>query len=134
MAEKIFFIHPAASGRSLCRNCLQLIAKKTLRIGKNVPNPYDEEEEGWGDITLYYHVPCMFKEFDREKAKERKIKSPDDLCGFEQLKKEDRETVLELIHGESSCISHHMWFKTSFYFLFYRSAGHIFSRLRKKKK
>ncbi|XP_046572187.1 DNA ligase 3-like [Haliotis rubra] len=97
MTELIFFIHPAASGRSICRNCNQFIAKKTLRIGKNVPNPCDVEDEGWGDMTLYYHVPCMFKEFDREKAKERKIKSPDDMGGFDQLKQDEKETVLRLI-------------------------------------
>ncbi|XP_067659292.1 DNA ligase 3-like [Haliotis asinina] len=98
MSEQIFFIHPAASGRSICRNCGQFIAKKMLRIGKNVPNPCDLENEGWGDITLYYHVPCMFEEFDKEKAKERKIKSPADVCGFDQLKQDEKETVLKLIH------------------------------------
>ncbi|XP_048251002.1 DNA ligase 3-like [Haliotis rufescens] len=98
MSGNIFCITLAVSGRSICRNCNKYIEKKTLRIGKDIPNPCDDNDEGWGDVTLWYHPACMFKEFDQEKAKERKIKAPEDLFGFKELKQGEKDTILGFIN------------------------------------
>ncbi|XP_071109870.1 DNA ligase 3-like [Haliotis cracherodii] len=99
MSGNIFCITLAVSGRSICRNCNKYIEKKTLRIGKDIPNPCDDNDEGWGDVTLWYHPVCMFEEFDKEKAKERKIKAPEDIYGFKELKQGEKDTILGFINN-----------------------------------
>ncbi|XP_046572185.1 DNA ligase 3-like isoform X2 [Haliotis rubra] len=97
MTEIIFYLSRATSGRSICRNCNKFIQKDMLRIGKRVPNPRDVDDEGWGDITLYHHVACMFKMFEKETGNAKKIKSPDDMFGFDELKKDEKKNLLKLI-------------------------------------
>ena len=46
-------IEPAASGRSKCRGCGQLIAKGELRFGERLPNPFAD-----GDMTVWLHLTC----------------------------------------------------------------------------
>ncbi|XP_067659538.1 DNA ligase 3-like [Haliotis asinina] len=97
MTEIIFYLSHAKSGKSICRHCNKFIQKDMLRIGKRVPNPRDVHDEGWGDITLYHHVACMFEEFDKETSRAKQIKSPDDMFGFDELKKDEKKTILKLI-------------------------------------
>ncbi|XP_046572179.1 DNA ligase 3-like isoform X2 [Haliotis rubra] len=98
MAELGFTVDNAKSARSLCRHCDEYIDKKALRIGKFVKNFYDEDDEGWGDLTYWHHAVCMFKAFDQDKPKDKKIKSPDDMYCFNQLNQEDKKTILKLIN------------------------------------
>ncbi|XP_067659534.1 DNA ligase 3-like isoform X1 [Haliotis asinina] len=97
MAGCDFIVNYAKSARSLCRHCYEYIDKKALRIGKYVKNFYDEDNEGWGDLTYWHHPTCMFKAFDEGKPRDKKIKSPDDVYWFNQLKQEDKKTILKLI-------------------------------------
>ncbi|XP_067659533.1 DNA ligase 3-like isoform X2 [Haliotis asinina] len=97
MTELAFTVNYAISARSLCRHCRKYIDKKALRIGQSVPNYYDEDNRGWDDLTYWYHATCMFKKFDEDKPRDKKIKCPDDVFGMGYLKKDDRKTILKLI-------------------------------------
>lgn len=44
---------PAASGRSKCRGCGQVLQKGELRFGERLPNPFAE-----GELTLWFHPLC----------------------------------------------------------------------------
>ncbi|XP_046572186.1 DNA ligase 3-like [Haliotis rubra] len=99
MTELGFNVSYALSARSICRHCRKYIDKKALRIGQSIPNHYDEDNRGWDNLIYYYHAVCMFKKFDQDKPKDMKIKSPDDISyGFDNLKQEDKKTILELIN------------------------------------
>src|SRR5215468_10631835 len=45
---------PAASGRSKCRGCGQLLQRRELRFGERIPNPFAEG----GETTLWFHPMC----------------------------------------------------------------------------
>jgi hypothetical protein len=46
-------LEQAASGRSKCRACAQVIAKGEWRMGEEVQNPFSE-----GMTTLWFHLDC----------------------------------------------------------------------------
>ncbi len=46
-------IEAASSGRSKCRACGKTIAKGTLRLGDQHPNPFGE-----GEATYWFHLEC----------------------------------------------------------------------------
>ncbi|XP_071109658.1 DNA ligase 3-like isoform X1 [Haliotis cracherodii] len=136
MSTVDFTVEYARSAKSICRYCHEFIEKNAVRIGKIIPNPYDECEAGWDDVTRWHHTDCMLKVFELDKPKEKKIKAPGDMYGFEHLKKNDKDTILKLINdgntkrdnlfrdfrclcakiseeessaGKTSLVSNHLW-------------------------
>ena len=66
-------IEPAASGRSKCRGCGELINKGELRFGERLPNPFAD-----GDMTVWLHLVCAA--FKRpEPLAEVITEAPDDV-------------------------------------------------------
>ncbi|XP_076369720.1 DNA ligase 3 [Tachypleus tridentatus] len=94
MTENRYCVDYAKRGTANCRKCKQKIEKEVLRIGKIVPNPFTDGE---GEMKQWFHVPCIFEQFQRARASTKKIEDPEDLEGWMYLKNEDKEVVLNFI-------------------------------------
>ncbi|RLN25023.1 polynucleotide 3' [Panicum miliaceum] len=73
----------AKSGRSTCKGCSENIAKGALRLGASAHDP-----RGY-DTTKWYHVACF-------PASSYPIFPVENLKGFDSIKNNDREKLLEL--------------------------------------
>ena len=98
MSDNKYIVGYAKLGTSSCKKCKQKIEKGALRIGKVVPNPFGGDG---GDMKQWFHPSCIFETFLRARATTKKIEDPDDVDGFEDLKQEDKDTINQLIDGES---------------------------------
>lgn len=94
MAENKFIIVYAKMGTSSCKKCKNKIEKAALRIGKVVANPFSDDG---GDMKLWYHPNCIFETFLRARATTKIIEEAEDLEGFADLKKEDKDLVNNII-------------------------------------
>lgn len=66
----------------------------SLRLGRVGPSPF-----GDGDMKQYFHPKCMFETLKRARAATRVIESADDITDFEDLKDDDKKTLVKLIKG-----------------------------------
>uniref|UniRef100_T1IZP4 DNA ligase n=1 Tax=Strigamia maritima TaxID=126957 RepID=T1IZP4_STRMM len=94
MSENRYCIDYARLGTAGCKKCKTKIAKGTLRIAKVVSNPFSEDA---GDMKQWFHVNCIFEMLKRARATTKKIEEPDDLEGWDTVKKEDQKLVLQCI-------------------------------------
>ncbi|RLM92787.1 polynucleotide 3' [Panicum miliaceum] len=84
MSEKAsVLVEYAKSGRSTCKGCSKNIAKGALRLGASAHDP-----RGY-DSTKWYHVACF-------PASSYPIFPVENLKGFDSIKNNDREKLLEL--------------------------------------
>lgn len=86
-----YTVEYAKSSRAMCRGCEVKITKEEVRISKK-----DFESEGakmYGGQDRWHHVEC----FAKLRNELQFFESGDALPGFEQLKKEDKETVLKAL-------------------------------------
>lgn len=104
MSTNTYVIEYAKTGRSGCKDkdCKKSGNNKIdageMRIGKNSPNPFSQEE---GDTKLdWYHPACWFATQTRMRAGSKKVEATDDLEGYDKLKADDKATVKDLIAGK----------------------------------
>lgn len=105
MAENKFIIVYAKMGTSSCKKCKNKIEKAALRIGKVVANPFSDDG---GDMKLWYHPNCIFETFLRARATTKIIEEAEDLEGFADLKKEDKDLVNNIIKGKTLTLLWHI--------------------------
>lgn len=77
-------------GTAKCQVCNKTIPKGDLRIGKT-------KQFMKKVITQFYHVPCSHSMFLSAKTLKNVIQSESTVKGFQLLRDNDKETVLELI-------------------------------------
>lgn len=87
--EKFFCIEQAKSGRSKCKKCKNTIDKGTVRLAKLMANPF-----GTGKMKIWYHVPCLFETFKKQRATTPKIEKIADMAGYETMSVDHIEPIL----------------------------------------
>lgn len=90
--ERIFEVEVAKNGRAGCKKCKLKCLPAELRIAKIVPNPF-----GDGKMKNWYHIPCMFEMFHKQRATTKRIEVEDDIIGFDLLSNDDQNMVREKI-------------------------------------
>lgn len=89
-----FVVEYAPQGRAKCKTCKQQIEKTTARIGKVVSNPFSEDG---GLMKQWYHIRCIFDSLSRARSTTTKIKSTNDLDGFDDMKDDDKKIIQDFI-------------------------------------
>lgn len=88
-----------AKRNAKCQKCKQPTEKGNVRIAKLVPNIFSDDG---GDMKQYHHPACIFESFKRVRATTKVIEDPGDLEGWESIKDDDKEPILELIRKHQS--------------------------------
>lgn len=52
-----------------------------------------------GKSKQWFHLDCLFKAFETQRATTKKIESCDDIDGWDDLSELDKDLILEKIHG-----------------------------------
>jgi len=91
----VFKIEVAKSGRSKCKKSKELIPKGELRIGKEVKNPFKEDQM----MTAWYKVEPFFEMQLRARKTTEKAESTDDFQGFDELSEEQKEIVSNALNN-----------------------------------
>ncbi|XP_044259293.1 DNA ligase 3 [Tribolium madens] len=87
--EKPFLVEIAKQGRAVCKKCKQKCLQGELRIAKLVANPF-----GDGKMKNWYHVPCIFEVFSKQRPTTKRIDDPgDDIAGWDSLDDENRNDI-----------------------------------------
>ncbi|XP_052769011.1 poly [ADP-ribose] polymerase 1-like [Mya arenaria] len=89
----------AKSGAAKCRGCEDKIAKGEVRISKK---DYESQRAVmYGPVDLWHHVDCFVD--NRDELGFSTDMNPDKIKGFQGLKKEDKDTLIEKLgKGEKS--------------------------------
>jgi len=88
----------AKSGRSTCKATNMPIPQGAVRIGKEVDNPFRPGTR----MFVWYTVGPLFDLFRKGSENKPRIKSVDDLVGFENLKPKDAAELEQLISAEAA--------------------------------
>ncbi|MES1910519.1 MAG: hypothetical protein MHM6MM_003100 [Cercozoa sp. M6MM] len=101
MPEHKFHAQYSANGRAGCKDskCKQKIAKGALRLAREVPNPFDEDNEE-STMMKWYHATCFFRAQKRVRKDTRKLESMSDFEEEPEIEDEDKELLKRLIKGE----------------------------------
>ena len=95
MSETTFKTEYAKTNRSNCKKCKGTINKGEARIAKLTPSPFSEGES----MAQWYHLPCVFKSFQKVRATTKIIEEPDDLEGYGDLESDDKKIILKQIES-----------------------------------
>jgi len=87
----------AKSGKSKCQVTKQLIDAGSVRIGKEVDNPF----KAGTTMKLWFAVDALFDSFRKGSVDKTRITSVDELVGFDDLKKADQKKLTSLIEAET---------------------------------
>ncbi len=90
--EKSFCVERAKQGRAKCKKCKNIVDTGSIRIARLVTNPF-----GTGKMKNWYHVPCLFEAFKKQRATTAKIEKIDDMTGYETLSADDIEEILKYL-------------------------------------
>lgn len=90
--EKPFAVEVAKQGRAVCKKCKEKCLVGELRLAKLVHNPF-----GSGKMKSWHHIDCLFEIFSKQRQTTKRIESLDDIEGWDKLKDEDRDYILEKI-------------------------------------
>ena len=85
-----FEVDYSKRGTAKCRKCRKCIQKDELRSGK--PVIFNKKE-----ILSYYHVPCLFKSFEKARDVQSIITDINHVSGLDALSTEDKLYVTKLI-------------------------------------
>jgi DNA ligase-3 len=83
---------------SKCKKCKQELPKGSARLAKLAANFF---HDGEGEMKSYFHINCLFDSFKRAKATTKVIESTDDVEGFIDLNDDDKNSIIDLIKGNS---------------------------------
>lgn len=98
--EKAFCVDRAKQGRAACKKCKEKCVVGELRIAKVVPSPF-----GTGKMKNWHHLNCIFEQFLKQRVSTKRIESPDDLDGWDDLTDEDKDELLSKIKETEKIIS-----------------------------
>jgi DNA ligase-3 len=91
-----------AKRNAKCQKCKQPVEKGSVRLAKIVPNIFSDDS---GDMKQYHHASCLFESFKRTKATTKIIEEPGDIEGWDAVKDEDKEPILELIRAHEKFVA-----------------------------
>ena len=79
-----------------CQKCKTQMDKGLVRIAKLVPNIFSDNA---GDMKQYHHPICLFESFKKARATTKIIEEPGDIEGWDDIKDEDRQPILQLMRA-----------------------------------
>ncbi|CAD5118902.1 DgyrCDS7576 [Dimorphilus gyrociliatus] len=88
---KDFLIDYAKSGASVCRGCDSKIPKQEVRLAKK--DFESQRARMYGPQNMWYHQDCFVE--NRDDLGFSTEMQPDQIPGYKQLAKEDKETLIE---------------------------------------
>jgi len=97
MASNEYKVQYSINSRAGCKDkdCKEKIEQGEVRIAKMYPSRFNEGELQ----TDWFHAKCIFNALTRARTA-KKIESPSDLEGFDDLKAKDQEKIKEYIAGK----------------------------------
>jgi DNA ligase-3 len=82
---------------SKCAKCKKEIPKGDVRLAKVVPNFFSSDGGSDDMMKQYHHIECLFDSFRRAKATTKIIESCDEIQGFTELEKTEKDKIVKAI-------------------------------------
>ena len=92
MSDNLFCVRYSTRGTAKCKKCKSKIEKNELQMGKLVPFKAKY-------IHQNYHLQCLFQTFSKARVAKNVISSLDEVDGLDNIKKEDKTMINELIRN-----------------------------------
>lgn len=90
--QKAFSIEVAKQGRAVCKKCKAKCLQGEIRFAKLLPNPFGE-----GLMKGWHHVDCLFEVLLKQRPTTKRIESPEDIDGWDNISSEDQDVIGEKI-------------------------------------
>ncbi|KAF2900759.1 hypothetical protein ILUMI_05427 [Ignelater luminosus] len=106
--EKPFCVDRAKQGRAACKKCKEKCLAGEIRIAKVVPSPF-----GAGKMKNWHHLDCIFEQFLKQRVTTKRIESPNDVDGWDDLSEEDKKEISKRIEESENAIAEKYGIKAS---------------------
>ncbi|KAI4458740.1 dna ligase 1/3 family member [Holotrichia oblita] len=98
--KRLFFLDKAKRSRAICKTCKRKCLTGELRIAKIVP-----EVNGNDKKKNWYHIECIFEEFQAHSMLDKIIEDLNDLNNLENMSESDKKMLEEIIQKNQENIA-----------------------------
>lgn len=98
--KRLFFVDKAKRSRAICKTCKKKCLTGELRVAKTVP-----EVNGNDKKKNWYHIECIFEEFQTHSMLDKIIEDLNDLNNLGNMNESDKKMLKEILQKNEENIT-----------------------------